>query len=117
MSDFLSTLPAGNLLGLYLIGSLYLPGRVAAISGLMAEIIKPQSSFKIPAFYFVLAIVILALFFKQQFSPMNERNTAPWLLLLAGLIMDIGVRMRSGCTSGHAIWVYDLFSSKVTVKV
>ena len=30
-------------------------------------------------------------------------TNSPWLMVIAGLIVGIGTRMGSGCTSGHGI--------------
>ena len=35
--------------------------------------------------------------------PMNVTEVAPWQLAIGGLITGFGVRLSSGCTSGHGI--------------
>ena len=103
MNDLLLAFIGGALLGLAVIGYLYVHGRIAGISGLIGQILNPQTIFKTPALWFILGIFIVPFFFKAQFSQSIELNASPWLMLIAGLIVGIGTRMGSGCTSGHGI--------------
>ena len=103
MNDLLLAFIGGALLGLAVIGYLYVHGRIAGISGLIGQVLNPQTIFKTPALWFILGIFIVPFFFKAQFSQSVELNASPWLMLIAGLIVGIGTRMGSGCTSGHGI--------------
>ena len=103
MNDLLLAFIGGALLGLAVIGYLYVHGRIAGISGLIGQVLNPQTIFKTPALWFILGIFIVPFFFKAQFSQSIELNASPWLMLIAGLIVGIGTRMGSGCTSGHGI--------------
>mgnify|MGYP003521415148 FL=1 len=93
----------GTLLGLSVVGYLYIHGRIAGISGLIAQILNPHTLFKTPALWFVLGIFIVPFFFKNQLSDSIEFNASPMLMIIAGLLVGVGTRMGSGCTSGHGI--------------
>lgn len=103
MVNFLFAFIGGILLGLSVIGYLYVHGRIAGISGLIAQILNPETIFKTPALWFILGIFIVPFLFKTEFSQSIELNASPWLMVMAGLIVGIGTRMGSGCTSGHGI--------------
>jgi uncharacterized membrane protein YedE/YeeE len=37
-------------------------------------------------------------------QPVPDKSTAPiWLIAISGLLVGIGTRMGSGCTSGHSV--------------
>lgn len=93
----------GTLLGLPVVGYLYIHGRIAGISGLIAQILNPQTIFKTLALWFILGIFIVPFFFKNQWSDSIELNASPMLMIIAGLLVGVGTRIGSGCTSGHGI--------------
>ena len=93
----------GTLLGLPVVGYLYIHGRIAGVSGLIAQILNPQTIFKTPALWFILGIFTVPFFFKNQWSDSIELNASPMLMIIAGLLVGVGTRMGSGCTSGHGI--------------
>lgn len=93
----------GALLGFSVVGYLYIHGRIAGISGLIAQILNPQTIFKTPALWFILGIFIVPFLFKAQFSDSIELNASPLLMIIAGLLVGVGTRIGSGCTSGHGI--------------
>ena len=56
MSDYLISLLGGLLLGAAVVGYLYVHGRIAGISGLVAQILNSQTIFKTPAIWFLLGL-------------------------------------------------------------
>lgn len=104
MHDFLSAFLGGLLLGGAVVGYLYVNGRIAGISGLIAQVLNPQSILKTPALWFLLGLFftpfIYGLLFKPEITMMVE---SPVLLIIAGLLVGFGTRLGSGCTSGHGI--------------
>lgn len=103
MNNLVLAFIGGTLLGVSVVGYLFVHGRIAGVSGLISQILDPQTFFKTPALWFVLGIFIVPFLSKQQFSSSIELNASPGLMILAGLIVGIGTRMGSGCTSGHGI--------------
>lgn len=104
MHDFLIAFLGGLLLGLAVVGYLFVNGRVAGISGLIAQVLNPQSMFKSPAIWFLSGLIITPFIYGIFFKPeIIMVNTNPILLIIAGLLVGFGTRLGSGCTSGHGI--------------
>lgn len=104
MHDFLIAFLGGLLLGLAVVGYLFVNGRVAGISGLIAQVLNPQSMFKSPAIWFLSGLIITPFIYGIFFKPeIIMVNTNPILLTIAGLLVGFGTRLGSGCTSGHGI--------------
>ena len=103
MHDYLLALIGGGLLGLAVVGYLYVHGRIAGISGLLAQVLNQQTLFKTPALWFVLGIFVVPFFYGIWATPEIELNASPLMMIVAGLLVGFGTRLGSGCTSGHGI--------------
>ena len=103
MHDYLLALIGGGLLGLAVVGYLYVHGRIAGISGLLAQVLNPQTLLKTPALWFVLGILVVPFFYGIWATPEIELNASPLMMIVAGLLVGFGTRLGSGCTSGHGI--------------
>ena len=103
MHDYLLALIGGGLLGLAVVGYLYVHARIAGISGLLAQVLNPQTLFKTPALWFVLGIFIVPFLYSIVAQPKVELNASPLMMIVAGLLVGFGTRLGSGCTSGHGI--------------
>jgi len=53
MHDFLIAFLGGLLLGIAVVGYLYVHGRIAGISGLIGQVLNPTTMFKTPAIFLV----------------------------------------------------------------
>ena len=58
MHDFLIAFLGGLLLGAAVVGYLYVNGRIAGISGLLAQVMQPSTIFKTPALWFLLGLFV-----------------------------------------------------------
>ena len=103
MHDFLFTFLGGTLLGLSVVGYLYVNGRIAGVSGLIAQVLNLQTIFKTPALWFLLGLFVVPFFYGLVQPPNIELNASPLMMIVAGLLVGFGTRMGSGCTSGHGI--------------
>lgn len=104
MHSFLLAFLGGLLLGLAVVGYLFVNGRIAGISGLVAQVLNPQTIFKTPALWFLLGLFIMPFFYGLMFKPeITLVHSEPLLLIIAGLLVGFGTRLGSGCTSGHGI--------------
>lgn len=103
MHDFLSAFLGGLLLGVSVVGYLYIHGRIAGISGLIGQVLNPKSIFKTPTLWFLLGLIIIPFVYGLCIQPEIELNTSPWMMVIAGLLVGFGTRLGSGCTSGHGI--------------
>lgn len=91
----------GTLLGLSVVGYLYIHGRIVGMSGLISQILNPRTLFKTPALWFVSGVFTVPFFFETQFSDSIELNASPILMIIAGLLVGVGTRIGSGCTLWH----------------
>lgn len=103
MHDFLSAFLGGLLLGVSVVGYLYIHGQIAGISGLIGQVLNPKSIFKTPTLWFLLGLIIIPFVYGLCIQPEIELNTSPWMMVIAGLLVGFGTRLGSGCTSGHGI--------------
>ncbi len=87
---------------LMLLGS----GRIVGISGLVARAtMQSRSGVSLPvAWLFVGGLLLGAILVNSFIGPIQTRFPSSTALLIAGgLIVGLGVRMGSGCTSGHGV--------------
>jgi len=79
-------------------------GRIAGISGILGGLLKRRSSDKSWRLAFIAGLVLSPLVY-QRFSALQSIEIdASWgQLVLAGLLVGLGTRLGSGCTSGHGV--------------
>lgn len=99
----LPALLGGALLGVSVVGYLYVNGRITGISGLIAQVLDPKTAFRTPAVWFLLGLIGVSAVYGWLVHPTIAINTPPLLLVIAGLLVGFGTRLGSGCTSGHGI--------------
>ncbi len=102
--------PAGATLGGAMIGLaavllLWLNGRIAGISGILYGVFTRQSAERDWRLLFVAGLILGGLLFQAIGErPLISRTDFPLpLLVVAGLLVGIGTRLGSGCTSGHGV--------------
>lgn len=103
MHDFLRAFLGGTFLGIAVVGYLYVNGRIAGISGLIAQVLNPKTIFKTPAIWFLAGLIITPFIYRIGASPAIELNASPLMMIIAGILVGFGTRLGSGCTSGHGI--------------
>lgn len=98
-----SALAGGALIGLAASLFSVMNGRVAGISGLLGSLLSAGEGRGEKAL-FLLGILLAPLLW-QLFSelPVIEIHTGWLALIVAGLLVGIGTRYGSGCTSGHGV--------------
>jgi len=99
-----SSLAGGALIGLAASLFVIANGRIAGISGLIGSLLQRGSEGSGEKALFLLGLLVAPLFW-GLFStlPQIEFQTG-WIgLIVAGLLVGIGTRYGSGCTSGHGI--------------
>ena len=95
----------GMLIGLAASAMLLFEGRVAGISGIVGGLFTPRAGdigWRVAFLFGLLAagIVGSALF---PAAVAVEITRAPWMLVVAGLLVGVGTRLGNGCTSGHGV--------------
>ena len=102
-----SALVGGILIGLSATMMLVLHGRVAGITGIVGGALDPGTA---PAerwwrLVFVAGLLlgawVMSWFVPENFVLGVERT--PLVLALAGVLVGVGTRLGSGCTSGHGV--------------
>jgi uncharacterized membrane protein YedE/YeeE len=99
-----SSLAGGVLIGIAAAMFALLNGQVAGISGVLGGLLKPVRGDIAWRVAFVLGLVIAPLayaVFSDLPAPQIDAGTGG--LVLAGLLVGIGTRYGSGCTSGHGV--------------
>ncbi len=103
METYLNGLIGGVMIGTAAMLLMMSIGRIAGISGIFFNGLKSPNS-NIWALLFV-AGLILGTGLVQAFSstPAPEVSSPLPLIIIGGLIVGFGVKLGSGCTSGHGI--------------
>lgn len=99
-----SALAGGALVGIAAAMLLLLNGRIAGISGVIGELLKPAKDDLAWRVAFALGLVLAPAVYLLAANPASPRIEAGWgTLVLAGLLVGVGTRYGSGCTSGHGV--------------
>lgn len=103
MSSIILALVGGSILGISVVGYLYVNGRIAGISGLLAQVLQPKLLLNNPAFWFLSGLFIIPFIYQLFVEPEIVIKSSQLGLIIAGLLVGFGTRLGSGCTSGHGI--------------
>lgn len=103
--DFESTAFAGGvLIGIAASMLILLNGRIAGISGIVGGLLQPKAGDRAWRIYFILGLAAAPLFYASVTAlPPVDIAAAPIALVIAGMLVGIGTRYASGCTSGHGV--------------
>lgn len=101
----LAGLTGGVLIGLAAALMLLALGRIAGVSGLAAKAVGLGGSGidRSGAWMFVIGLPLGALIVVLVFGGVEASFASPLTLAIAGLLVGIGTRLGSGCTSGHGV--------------
>ena len=103
MNAYWESLAGGLLIGLSAATLLVLNGRIAGISGIVGTLARGGNLAENSAFVGGLLLGPIVFSLVLGYWP-NVTITASWpLIVVAGLLVGIGTRMGSGCTSGHGV--------------
>ena len=109
MIDWAHFTPWTSLAGGILIGAsaamfLLLNGRIAGISGILGGLLRPRAGDTGWRVAFVLGLVAAPLVYQLVVPlPSVQIDAGTALLVVAGLLVGVGTRYGSGCTSGHGV--------------
>ncbi|NKI74497.1 YeeE/YedE family protein [Dickeya sp. CFBP 2040] len=112
----LMSLTGGLVIGLAVVMLAVFSGRIAGISGILGGLLSRTSTDKAWRLAFVLGM--LAAFWVYQLAaplPDSTISTPMPLLVVSGLLVGIGTRYGSGCTSGHGVCGLSRFSLRSLV--
>lgn len=100
----MTALIGGLIIGLAAAMFVLLNGRIAGISGIVGGLLKPKSGDIAWRLLFIAGLLIAPLvygFFAELPGITIDANFP--MLIAAGLLVGIGTRYASGCTSGHGV--------------
>lgn len=99
-----SSLAGGALIGLAATLFILMNGRIAGISGVIGGLLRPVNGDVLWRVSFVAGLVVAPLLFQTSFAlPAVDINAGTATLIVAGLLVGVGTRYGSGCTSGHGV--------------
>lgn len=99
-----AALAGGLLLGLASATFVLLNGRILGISGIVGGLLRPRSGDMGWRVAFVLGMLAAPALYWLLAGPAPARIDAGWgMVALAGVLVGVGTRYGSGCTSGHGV--------------
>lgn len=108
-----ASLAGGALIGLATLIFILFNGRIAGISGILSGLIKPRMHDVGWRVAFIAGLIVAPLLW-QLFAKLPDIHidASYPLLMISGLLVGIGTRFGSGCTSGHGICGLSRFSPR-----
>ena len=99
-----ASLAGGILLGLAAALFILVNGRILGISGIVGGLLRPKAGDAGWRVSFVLGMLAAPLLYGLVAGPVPATVDAGWgTVALAGLLVGVGTRYGSGCTSGHGV--------------
>jgi uncharacterized protein len=115
----LAGLVGGVLIGLAAAFMLLGAGRIAGVSGIAARAVGIGESAmpRTAAWAFLIGLPLGALVVTSFSGAAAPTFAEPVMLVIAGLIVGVGTRLGSGCTSGHGVCGMSRLSQRSLVAV
>ena len=108
-----SALAGGMLIGIAAAIFVLFNGRIAGISGILGGLLRLPAGDSGWRIAFVIGLVGAPLIYMLFFStPAPQIEASYGGLIIAGLLVGIGTRYGSGCTSGHGVCGLSRFSPR-----
>jgi len=99
-----AALAGGVLLGLASALFVLLNGRILGISGIVGGLLRPRAGDMGWRLAFLLGMLVAPGLYWLVVGPTQPRIDANWgMVVIAGLLVGVGTRYGSGCTSGHGV--------------
>ena len=116
MTSVILAVVGGALIGLAASLLLYTIGRIAGISGIVSGLLHGGND-RYWRLFFLAGLLFGGLMLNfvgpDMFALSSERTTPT--TVVAGFVVGVGVRMGSGCTSGHGVCGISRFSTRSIV--
>ncbi|MEO6985677.1 MAG: YeeE/YedE family protein [Paralcaligenes sp.] len=99
-----ASLAGGLLIGLSAAIFILINGRILGVSGIVGGLLHPQSRDIGWRLLFILGMLAAPILWTLLMgSPISNIDSSWTTLLIAGLLVGLGTRLGSGCTSGHGV--------------
>lgn len=101
----LSALAGGALMGLGAVVLLWLTGRIAGVSGIIAGLLPPDRGDILWRLAFLVGLVGGAAIYRALGGPLQvlQFTMSTFMIVIGGLLVGLGAGLAGGCTSGHGI--------------
>lgn len=102
-----ASLAGGIILGLASAVFILVNGRILGISGILGGLLTPKAGDTTWRVAFILGMLAAPTVFHAvvpaQYITAPRIDATEWMVIAAGLLVGIGTRYASGCTSGHGV--------------
>jgi uncharacterized protein len=102
-----ASLTGGIILGLASAIFILVNGRILGISGILGGLLPPKAGDTTWRVAFILGMLAAPTVFHAvvpaQYITAPRIDATEWMVIAAGLLVGIGTRYASGCTSGHGV--------------
>lgn len=99
-----ASLAGGLVIGVAAALFILLNGRIAGVSGIVGGLLRPMKGDVSWRVAFVVGLVSAPVVYGLYTSVPRPQIDAGWTaLVVAGLLVGVGIRYGSGCTSGHGV--------------
>lgn len=102
-----ASLAGGIILGLASAIFILVNGRILGISGILGGLLPPKAGDTTWRVAFILGMLAAPTVFHAvvpaQYITAPRIDATEWMVIAAGLLVGIGTRYASGCTSGHGV--------------
>jgi uncharacterized membrane protein YedE/YeeE len=102
-----ASLTGGVILGVASAIFILINGRILGISGILGGLLPPKAGDTTWRIAFMLGLFAAPTVFHAvvpaQFITAPRIDATDWMVVAAGLLVGIGTRYASGCTSGHGV--------------
>ena len=102
-----ASLTGGIILGLASAIFILVNGRILGISGILGGLLPPKAGDTTWRLAFLLGMLAAPTVFHAvvpaQYITAPRIDASDWMVIAAGLLVGIGTRYASGCTSGHGV--------------
>jgi len=102
----LASFAGGVLIGLAGVLFLFFNGKIAGISGIFGGLLTAQKGDTAWRMIFVAGLMVGALchpWINGEFGATGQLDRTTLAIIVAGLLVGVGARLGSGCTSGHGV--------------
>ena len=99
-----TALAGGLMLGLASALFILINGRILGISGIVGGLLRPRAGDTSWRLSFVLGLFAAPVLYGLVTDLPQSRVEASWItVVIAGILVGLGTRIGSGCTSGHGV--------------
>ncbi|MBO6730367.1 MAG: YeeE/YedE family protein [Maricaulis sp.] len=100
-----SALAGGELIGLATVLLMFANGRIAGISGILGGLLSRPDGDSAWRLWFIGGMLVAPLLVTlvSGSAPDFVMQADWWAVILGGLLVGVGTRLGSGCTSGHGV--------------